>query len=104
MEIRKIDIVVDKTGQKEELTKTLSTLFATRAGSQPADRDFGISWACLDESPEVAESMFYLEAEEKVERYEPRVQIEDIQFHHKNGAMSVVLFFKGKDVDGWPTI
>ena len=29
---------------KKELQRTLGNLFATRAGSQPADRDFGIDW------------------------------------------------------------
>ncbi len=78
---------------KVELQRTLGNLFATRAGSQPADRDFGISWECLDEPPEVAESLFYLEALKKVEKYEPRVEISDIEFKNVQGSMVVHIYF-----------
>ncbi|MFR4441210.1 MAG: GPW/gp25 family protein [Hungatella sp.] len=82
---------------RPELMRTLTTLFSTRAGSQPADRDFGISWECLDEVPEVAESLFCMEAEKKVARYEPRVQIEEITFGTGNGELTVQLFFSGRE-------
>lgn len=72
--------------ESKELLRTLTTLFETRAGSQPADRDFGISWECLDEPPEVAENLFFLEAVKKVERYEPRLEIVDIEFTHGGGG------------------
>lgn len=80
-----------------ELMRTLTTLFSTRACSQPADRDFGISWECLDEVPEVAESLFCMEAEKKVARYEPRVQIEEITFETGDGELMVQLFFSGRE-------
>lgn len=78
---------------KKEIQRTLGNLFATRAGSQPADRDFGIDWECLDEPPEVAESLFYLEALKKVEKYEPRVEISDMQFENTQGSMTVYIGF-----------
>lgn len=78
---------------KVELQRTLGNLFATRAGSQPADRDFGISWECLDEPPEVAESLFYLEALKKVEKYEPRVEISDMKFKNVQGSIVVHIYF-----------
>ena len=90
-------ISVENTEHKEELMRTLTTLFGTRAGSQPADRDFGISWECLDDVPEVAESLFYLEAVRKVERYEPRVQIQDIVFTHTEGTMKANIYFTGRE-------
>ena len=68
---------------KKELQRTLGNLFATRAGSQPADRDFGIDWECLDEPPEVAESLFYLVALKKVE----------MQFENTQGSMTVHISF-----------
>jgi phage baseplate assembly protein W len=82
----------------EELKRNLTTLFNTRAGTQPIDREFGISWECLDEQPEVAESLFYLEASRKVERYEPRVFIDDISFEKIEGGMSPHIYFKRKEV------
>ena len=83
--------------QAEELKCNLTTLFGTRAGAQPADREFGISWECLDEIPEAAESLFFLEATKKVERYEPRVRIHDIVFEQKEGMLTPHIYFKGKE-------
>lgn len=84
-------------GEEKELLQTLTTLFSTRAGTQPADRDFGIAWECLDNPPELAESLFALEAYRKVERYEPRVEIEDILFDYGMGFMHPVLYFTRKE-------
>ena len=50
-------------------------------------------WECLDEPPEVAESLFYLEALKKVEKYEPRVEISDMQFENTQGSMTVYIGF-----------
>ena len=36
----------------EKIRRSLTTLFDTRESSQPGDRDFGLSWQCLDEPPE----------------------------------------------------
>ncbi len=85
--------------EQEELHRTLTTLFATRAGSQPGDRDFGISWECLDNVPDVAENLFYLEALKKVEKYEPRVELEDVVFEHEEGMMVPHLYFTGKEAE-----
>lgn len=90
-------ITILKTDEQEELGRTLTALFATRAGSQPGDRDFGIDWDCLDEVPDVAENLFYLEALKKVERYEPRVEIEDIVFEHEEGMLTPHIYFTRKE-------
>ena len=44
-------LTIEANREEKELVRTLNTLFATRAGSQPADREFGIAWECLDEVP-----------------------------------------------------
>ena len=100
MEEQRFKITVQNAEDEEELIRTLSTLFNTRAGSQPADRDFGISWKCLDEVPEVAENLFYLEAVRKVERYEPRVEITNILYRHEAGKMTAYIYFSGKGRSG----
>lgn len=97
--MERVKITVKNTENEQELIRTLTTLFATRAGSQPADRDFGIALECLDDVPEVAESLFYLEAVEKVEKYEPRVKISDITFARKEGVLTAHVYFTGKEVD-----
>lgn len=97
-QFRKFEITVKHAEHETELVRTLTTLFGTRSGSQPADREFGISWECLDDVPEVSENLFYLEAVRKVGRYEPRVQISDMTFYPEpGGSMSVHIFFTGKE-------
>ena len=90
-------ISVEGTENEQELLRTLTTLFSTRAGSQPADRDFGISWECLDELPEVEESLFALEAYRKVEKYEPRVEVKDIEFENAQGLLIPHIYFTGRE-------
>ena len=97
MENKQYRITIENVENEAELSRTLSTLFSTRKGSQPADRDFGIDWGCLDEVPEVAESLFYLEAMLKVEQYEPRVEIEDIKFEHTQGCMIPHIYFTRRE-------
>ncbi|WP_349669715.1 GPW/gp25 family protein [Lacrimispora sp.] len=82
---------------EDELKRNLKALLGTRAGTQPADRDFGISWDCLDAVPEAAESLFFLEVTSKVEKYEPRISIKDITFENKEGTIIPHIYFAGKE-------
>lgn len=83
--------IVIQTGD-ESLKNQMQTLLETRAGSVPVDREFGISWECLDELPEVAESLFYQEALKKAERYVPDVRIRKASFRaDPSGLMTAVI-------------
>lgn len=81
----------------EELNRTLTALFGTRASSLPGDRDYGISWECLDEPPEVAESILAMEIIKKVEKYEPRVSVEDITLKNVEGKTKAFIQIVGKE-------
>ena len=97
--MERFKITIENTENEKELQRTLATIFSTKAGSQPADREFGISWECLDEVPEAAENLFYLEAVRKVEKYEPRVEIKNIIFQHEEGVMMPHIYFTGKGAE-----
>ena len=97
--MERFKITIENAENEKELQRTLATLFSTRAGSQPADREFGISWECLDEVPEAAENLFYLEAVRKVEKYEPRVEIKNIIFQHEEGVIMPHIYFTGKGAE-----
>ncbi|MFR6279933.1 MAG: hypothetical protein ACLUKK_01920 [Lacrimispora saccharolytica] len=76
--------------EDKELKSQMDTLLRTRAGSVPADRDFGIDWSCLDHPPEVAENLFYQEVLAKAERYIPEVKISRVDMDSDvEGGMSV---------------
>ena len=65
----------------EDIKMCLETLLAVRAGSQPLDRELGIDYERIVGYPlDVAKNMLSLEIIEKVERYEPRVEVTSITF------------------------
>ncbi len=65
----------------EDIKMCLETLLAIRAGSQPLDRELGIDYERIVGYPrDVAKNMLSLEIIEKVERYEPRVEVTSITF------------------------
>lgn len=75
----------DSTGfseaEFEDIRRCLGTLLSVAVGSQPMDRDFGIDYDGVVDYPiPVAKNMLALEIMEKVERYEPRVEITQIDF------------------------
>lgn len=59
----------------------LETLLSIRAGSQPYDREFGIDFDSVVGFPvDVAKNMLALEIIEKVHIYEPRAEVQSIDF------------------------
>lgn len=84
--------------ETEEILECLKTLLNVRAGTQPADRDFGISWECLDGNPETAETLFLIELEDKVEKYEPRAEVEEVTYEALNeGILKPHIIFRRKE-------
>lgn len=64
-----------------EIKLCLETLLSVRAGSVPMDRDFGIDLdEVLGKPVEVAKNILSVEIIEKVRKYEPRVDIESVDF------------------------
>lgn len=77
-----------------DVKRCLETLLSVEAGSQPLDRDFGIDYEGIVGYPiPVAENMLALEITEKVERYEPRVEIEKIEFTSHNAQIVPHIYF-----------
>lgn len=64
-----------------DVKRCLETLLSVRAGSQPLDREFGISLDGTAGYPlDVAKNMLALEIIEKVRIYEPRVEVDNVEF------------------------
>lgn len=62
------------------LEQEIRTVLATRKGSVPLDRDFGLSWEFVDKP--MTEAMPYMVAEigQQLERFVPRIRVRDISF------------------------
>lgn len=61
-----------------EVLQNVRTILATRRGSVPLDRAFGISWEHLDEPLPIAKMHTMSDVIDAVRRYEPRAVIEDV--------------------------
>lgn len=73
----------------------LETLLSIREGSQPLDRKFGINIDEIIGCPvDVAKNMLSLEIIEKVERYEPRVEVDSVEFDEStDGQLHPHIYF-----------
>ena len=91
-------IDLDKEGfspeEYENVRQCLETLLSIRAGSQPLDRELGIDFDRIVGFPaDVAENMLSMEIIEKVERYEPRVEVDSIEFERMDGMLRPRIHF-----------
>ncbi|MCI9591502.1 MAG: GPW/gp25 family protein [Lachnospiraceae bacterium] len=84
--------------EAEDIMRCLRTLLNIRAGTQPADRELGISWECLDQLPETAEALFIVELEDKVAKYEPRAEILEVTFSYSETGIMIPHIIFGKKV------
>lgn len=90
----------DYSGKKiEDIKRCLVTLYSTKAGQQPLDREFGLSSDFVGTPIEVCKNLFALEVIEKTERYEPRVQVIDVTYkeNYENGYLEPVILLGASD-------
>ena len=65
---------------EEELSQNLAFLLSTPKGSVLMMRDFGIDTELLDRATNEAKMKLKVEIYRQVKRYEPRVEIKNIEF------------------------
>lgn len=82
-----------------DVKQCLETLCSIRAGSQPLDRNFGIDYDGVMGYPtNIAENMLSLEIIDKVNTYEPRVEVESVSFKIcENGRLMPHIHFIKKE-------
>jgi phage baseplate assembly protein W len=74
-----------------EVYRDLNLLFATRAGEQALDREYGIRWDAVDRNPAAARQLLHQEIMQKIAKYVPRAQVMNIKFGtpNNNGEIQV---------------
>lgn len=63
----------------EDILRCLRNLLMTPAGTVPLDRDFGIDQSFMEYPLDVAQSLLAVEIIDKVDRYEPRISVTDVE-------------------------
>lgn len=91
----KADFDLDK-----DIELGLKTLYSTRAGTMPLDREFGIKGDFLGETMPVLQNQYAVEIMTKTEKYEPRVFVRQVtvESDQKSGKVTPVIYLeRGKE-------
>lgn len=74
----------------DQLAQEIRTVLATRKGSVPLDRDFGLAWDYVDLP--LTEAMPWMVAEigMQLEKYVPRIKVRDIAFDSENPVEGIL--------------
>ena len=65
--------------EAEEILRCIRNLIMTPVGTVPLDRDFGIDQSILGLPIDAAQSLLAVEIIDKVDRYEPRVSVTEVE-------------------------
>lgn len=89
----KIDIAAGMSGINfsphsvaEEVIQNVRCILATRKGSVPFDRAFGVSWDMLDKPLPVAKAMMIAAVVEAIQEHEPRAEVRGVKFEANSEA------------------
>lgn len=79
--------------EREDILRCLQTLYSTRKGSQPLDRDFGLDWSFIDKPLPAAQQEYAFEVIKQTRIYEQRVDVKEVvyEFNELNGKMTPVI-------------
>lgn len=82
--------VIDSDGfLSEDILSCLHCLYSTVEGTQPLDREFGLSIECVDKPLPIAKNLYALDVVEKTEKYEPRVEVTEVTFEVDGEAILI---------------
>lgn len=72
----------------EQIKRNLDCLYSCAEGTCPGDRSFGLNQDFLSLPLPVAQNKLSLEIIQKTEKYEPSVEVMDIQYSFLDGRLS----------------
>lgn len=79
----------------QEIMHNVLTLIATPAGTCAGDRSYGIAQDLVDAPRPVVENQLAIEVAEKLEDYEPRVEVMDVEFSSREDGQIIARFLIG---------
>lgn len=87
--------------QNSDILRCLTNIMNIPQGSIPLGRGIGLRWAALSRIPPDMENDVATDVIEKVEQYEPRVSVPEVNFEYdgEGGATAVISVEKGEAQD-----
>ncbi len=79
-------LTLNETDPVASVLQNVAIILATRRGSCPMYRDFGISMDFLDRPMPVAKTLAYAEIKNAIETYEPRASVVGVTFEERDDA------------------
>ena len=97
--IKELDSESFSEEELNDINECVSNLMSTISGEQGLDRVFSIETRGIMDAPtEEAENLMTLEIIEKIDKYEPRVEVDDIEFEYNGeGRMIPKVYFKKRE-------
>lgn len=84
-----------------DIKQCVDNILRIPEGSIPMSRGLGTSWKSLSEITPDMENDYAVEIVEKIEKYEPRVAVDEVAFEHDpdTGETVVKIIFEGGEDD-----
>ena len=99
------NIIIESTDENEEvlaeILEGLHFLCGTAEGTFPMNREFGINADIIDQPLPVVKQLLPIELKEKIERFEPRVEVSDISFDYDEDSMNLIPKIQIELKDDW---
>lgn len=86
-----VALTLNETDTVASVLQNVAIILATRRGSCPMYRDFGISMDFLDRPIPVAKTLAYAEIKEAIETYEPRATVAGVTFEERLGSPGLLI-------------
>lgn len=80
MENAVVLLEAESDSETEDIRRCLVCLYGTRPGEQALDREFGVGVDVLSQPTEQAKSLLTAEIVRKTARYEPRAQVQRVEW------------------------
>ena len=91
---------LDHITNLKDIRMNIRQLCSLIEGEVVSDRSMGINWAAVDNKPDVAETVIVNELIDKIERYEPRVSVDEIDVKHDFDRLNLnIKIFANEDYD-----
>lgn len=82
---------LNETDTVTAVLQNVAIILATRQGSVPLYRDFGLSQEFIDKPLPVAKTLLHAEIREAIERFEPRAEVVGVTFDTSEAAHGILI-------------
>ena len=80
----------EESEEISNIINCLNNILAIPEGSMPLNRGLGLKWSSLSSVPEDLENDYAVDLMEKIEEWEPRVEVESVEFEYgEDGQVTV---------------